>query len=50
MNTTRRWMQLLLSVMVLSNYGTSEASGQGFSNWSTPVSLGPTINSSTFDG
>lgn len=50
MKTTRSWLPPLLSVIVLSVHGAPEATGQGFSNWSTPVSLGPTINSSTFDG
>jgi hypothetical protein len=50
MRTTRSWVPLLLSVGVLSVHGAPKAAGQGFSNWSTPVSLGPTINSSGFDG
>jgi hypothetical protein len=50
MRTTRSWLPLLLSVISLSAYGAPEARGQGFSNWSAPVGLGPTINSATFDG
>ena len=45
-----RMRSFLILVAVLSVYGASEAAGQGFSNWSTPVSLGPTINSSSVDG
>jgi uncharacterized membrane protein len=50
MKTTRSWVPLLLSVVVLSVHGAPEAAGQGFSNWTSPVNLGPTINSSAVDG
>jgi hypothetical protein len=50
MKTTRSWVPLLLSVITLAVHGAPEATGQGFSNWSTPVNLGPTINSSAFEG
>jgi hypothetical protein len=50
MKTTRSWVPLLLSVVVLSAHAGAEAEGQGFSNWSAPVNLGPAINSATFDG
>jgi hypothetical protein len=49
MKTTRSWVPLLISVIVLAVHG-MPATGQGFSNWSAPVNLGPTINSSSFDG
>jgi hypothetical protein len=50
MKRTRSWVPFLLSVIVSSIHGAPEATGQGFSNWSTPANLGPTINSSGFDG
>jgi hypothetical protein len=50
MKTTRSWLPPLLSVIILSVHGAPEAAGQGFSNWSSPVNLGPTINSSAVDG
>jgi hypothetical protein len=50
MKTIRSSLPVLLSAIILSVHGAPEATGQGFSNWSTPVNLGPTINSATFDG
>jgi hypothetical protein len=50
MKTTRSWLPPLLSVIILSAHGAPEVTGQGFSNWSAPVNVGPTINSSSFDG
>jgi hypothetical protein len=50
MKRTRSWVPLLLSVIVAPVYGAPEATGQGFSSWSTPANFGPTINSSGFDG
>jgi hypothetical protein len=50
MKRTRSWVPLLLSVIVSSVYGAPEVAGQRFSDWSTPANLGPTVNSSAFDG
>jgi predicted membrane protein len=50
MRKTRSWLPVVLSGIILSVHGTPEAKGQGFSNWTAPVNLGPTINSATFDG
>jgi hypothetical protein len=49
MGRTGSWLPLFVSIVTLSVHGLP-ATGQGFSNWSAPVNLGPTINSSGFDG
>jgi hypothetical protein len=46
----RSGLPFLIWVAVLSAYGASEATGQGFSGWSSPASLGPTVNTSAVDG